>query len=365
MNKPSEIEFIGEIGVNHNGDLKLARELVHAIADSGASTVKLQLFRPEALVTKETRLAAYQIKNGVNSVSQSEMLAALTLKPTEVLELDRLAGDLGVELLVTPFDLQSMLFVVEEMGHTRVKFSSGDLTFHRLIFETAKKGVHLILSTGMSTMAEVEGALQVARAGIAVHKGIVATDFLPSTQNLTHNNLALSSLELSELPITLLHCTSTYPAPISELNISALEPLSRFGLGVGYSDHSSGSMGAILALAFGAKVFEKHVTISKDLSGPDHAASLTPDEFRVYIQEITQAKLALGSGEKTPQVSEMDVKEVARRGLYSTRTLRRGDKITSEMIAALRPESSILADREFDLVGQVLNQDLEAGDGFV
>ena len=362
---PSKIEFIGEIGVNHNGDLGLARELVYAIAESGASTVKLQLFRPEALVTKKTRLAAYQVKNGVNAVSQAEMLEALILKPTDVLELNRLAVDVGVDLLVTPFDFQSMLFVVEQMGHTRVKFSSGDLTFQRLIFETAKKGVHLILSTGMSTIREVEAALEIARAGFAVNKSILEADFLPSSENLIQKSHVLSALTFSELPITLLHCTSTYPAPISELNISALESLTRFGLPVGYSDHSSGTTGAILALAFGAKVFEKHVTISKDLDGPDHAASLTPVEFQTYIREITQAKIALGSGEKIPQVSEMDVKEVARRGLYSTQALKRGDKITSEMIVALRPESAILADREFDLVGQVLSEDLEAGDGFV
>jgi N-acetylneuraminate synthase len=355
----NDLEFIGEIGVNHNGDISLAKDLLSAISESGARTAKLQLFRPEALVTRQTRLANYQIQNGVSSSTQSEMLEALTLKPVEVLELNDFSQKLGLELLVTPFDIQSMEFVVEELGHKRIKFSSGDLTFHRLIFESAKKGVHLLISTGMSTMDEIQESLEIARAGFDVYSGKLPADYVPyRTSNRE------GGTDVDSLPITLLHCTSTYPAPVSELNVTAINAMSKFGLGLGYSDHSLTSTGAILALAYGARIFEKHVTLSKALPGPDHAASLTPVEFKEYVSDLSDAFLALGSGIKVPQESELDVKAVARRGLYATRTIRAGEVISGEMVSALRPESIVNADKEFDLIGTTSKVDLNAGDPF-
>jgi sialic acid synthase SpsE len=356
------LEFIGEIGVNHNGDVALAKDLICAIFESGAQVAKLQLFRPEALVINNSRLAKYQIQNGVTSSSQSEMLESLLIRPDDVLELDRFARDVGVELLVTPFDIQSMRFLVNDLNHTRVKFSSGDLTFHRMIFETAREGAQLLLSTGMSTLRETEKALEVARTGYLVAQGVLPENFTPTVENLRKYIDAIESRPFSSFPISLMHCTSTYPAPTDQLNISALRSMSTLGVTLGYSDHSLTDTGATLALAFGARIFEKHVTLSKYMAGPDHAASLEPEEFTSYISNLLQADRAIGTGVKRPQESELDVKEVARRGLYAAERIIAGERISARQIIALRPESGLSADQEFEVVGTIAKKTIEAGD---
>jgi N-acetylneuraminate synthase len=360
----NELEFIGEIGVNHNGDISIAKELINVIHESGAQVAKLQLFRPEALVKASSRLANYQIENGVTASSQSEMLESLLLSPDDVLELDSFSKKLGIELLVTPFDTESMRFLIKELKHSRIKFSSGDLTFHKLIFETAREGVELLVSTGMSTLKEIESALVVARAGFLVNNGNLPKNFIPSIENLETYNTQISATAFSQLPVSLLHCTSTYPAPLNQLNISALKAMSDFGVKLGYSDHSLSDVGATLALAYGARIFEKHVTLSKKMLGPDHLASLEPEEFARYVRDLESAKLALGTGEKAPQDSELDVKDVARRGLYAARPIPAGEIIGYDSLIALRPESKIGADQEFEVMGRKSNKNYEIGDSF-
>lgn len=348
----SEIEFIGEIGVNHNGDVSLAKELLYEIANSGGDTAKLQLFKSEFLVSPNTRLAKYQMKNGVSAGDQASMLDALALTEEEVFELNELAVQLGINLLITPFDLYSLKFILEDLEHKRVKFSSGDLTYHRLIFEAARQGASLIISTGMSSHDEVEFSVKVARAGFAVHANRLAADFIPTRRALADSFEIINETKASDLPITLLHCTSTYPAPIDDLNVAALTSLKSHNIPVGYSDHSEGSIGAILALALGARTFEKHVTLSKFSNGPDHAASSTPEEFRNYINILTEANKALGDGVKRHQESEIDVKLIARRGVYASTDIRKGEQLGPENVIALRPVSQVGADLEFELYGR-------------
>jgi sialic acid synthase SpsE len=353
-----KLRFIAEIGVNHNGDLEMAKDLIQASAESGATHAKLQFFQPGFLASDEALLAEYQIRNGVRSKSQSEMLEKLALKPDEVLELDTYADSLGLPLIVTPFDLNALDFVVANLRNKVVKIGSGDLTFVQLIFEASKSGAELIISTGMSTIDEVDRAVSVAMAGRAVHLGLLPPYFVPKTSELDFVDLDAKSSSW----LAIMHCTSTYPAPIEQLNISALANLSKYNARLGYSDHSISNHGAIMALSFGALDFEKHITLSKTNEGPDHLSSLEPDEFSEYARDIRHAFLALGNGSKEVQASEFDVRNVARRSLFAAKDIRKGDAFTVSNLIALRPANFVPASEFYNRLGEVSSRTYRAGE---
>lgn len=356
-------KIIGEIGVNHNGSTSIAKKLISELADLGADFAKIQVFNPNLLVTRSAGLANYQLLNGVRDSSQFEMLNTLTLRFPEIVELQGHADQRGIALLTTVFDLESLDFVTEKLGHNYLKISSGDLTFHRLLWRASKSKAHLFVSTGMSTLKEVQSAVNVIRFGRAQRTGIIPMSSCPTSTNIEKYSSELAQLSNLDLSLTLLHCTSSYPAPAHELNISALESLKGFGCDIGYSDHSLSDIGAILATGFGARVFEKHITLDKSAEGPDHAASLTPNEFSNYVQAIREASEALGTGEKVPQPSELNVRQVARRGLYASQDIRAGSQLELDMLLELRPENGVSASKVFDYALQVAPRKFRAGEG--
>lgn len=355
-------DLIGEIGVNHNGDISMAKELISFLAEAGANFAKLQVFDPTMLVSKSAGLARYQLRSGTSARSQFEMLNSLAISQDVILELDDYASKVGVKLLGTPFDTASLNFLEKELRHACVKISSGDLTFTRLIWEASKSSMHMFISTGMSTMQEIELAIMVSRFGRAQRYGKIPRELVPSTSNLEAFKNEIAGLSGGELGVTLLHCTSSYPAPLADLNISALREMDKFGTPLGYSDHSLGELGAVLAFASGARVFEKHVTISRKLPGPDHRASLEPKQFLKYKKALMDAEIAFGNGSKVPQPSESELRKLARRGLYASRDIRVGEVLTGVNTLELRPEKGLKASNYFDLLGRELGQNLDRGD---
>lgn len=355
-------DLIGEIGVNHNGDVSLAKELVSFLADAGVGFAKIQVFDPQLLVTSMARLANYQSQNGVSTDNQFEMLSALSLTRDEVFELDEYATANGIALLATPFDTSSLRFLLEDIGHQWIKISSGDITFVRLLWEAARSSAQLLVSTGMSTLDEVEEAAKVIRFGRAQRRGVIPNDLIPTAVNLQRYRDQIVSLTREDVQLTLFHCTSSYPAPAEELNISALKELERFDALLGYSDHSLTEVGAVMAYGFGARVFEKHVTLDKELPGPDHNASLEPEEFLHYKRALEEAESVFGDGKKAPQASELDVREVARRGIYAAEEIHVGAVLTSQNTVELRPATSLSSSQYFNLLGRTVNQELQPGD---
>lgn len=319
---------IAEAGVNHNGEPERALRLVEIAAASGADAVKFQTFDPDALVVSGAETADYQ-RQRTGQASQRELLRALVLPPHAVRAAAQRAGELGITFLSTPFDVASVE-ALAQIGVPAYKVGSGDLTNPFLLRAVAARGLPVLLSTGMGTLDEIDAALGVLRA--AGHP-----------------------------PLALLHCTSAYPAPIDEANLQAIPALARrFGVPVGLSDHTAGIVAPVAATALGAAVIEKHVTLDRTLPGPDHAASLEPDELRAMVDAVRAAYLALGDGVKRPMPSEADTRRAARRSLVSRRALAAGTRIAAGDLDARRPGTGISAMRLDQVVGRSLRRDVAA-----
>lgn len=319
---------IAEAGVNHNGSVEMAERLVDAAADAGADAVKFQTFIADSLVVPEAPRAAYQTAQ-IGSGSQLEMLRWLQLPADSLAALRSRAMARGLIFLSTPFDLASLHLLVE-LGVPAVKIGSGDLTNLILLRAAAAHGLPLLVSTGMATLDEI--------------------------------SLAVADLQAhGDPPLVLLQCTSAYPAPVGDANLRAMATLEQqFGVPVGYSDHTLGIATAIAASALGAGVVEKHITLDRSLAGPDHAASLTPDEFLVMVGGIHDASDARGDGAKTVRPAEEDTRRVARRSLVLRRERAAGEQITADDVDAKRPASGISPLRLDEVLGRRAARDLVA-----
>ncbi len=301
---------IAECGVNHNGSLPMALELVDRAAAAGADAVKFQTFRPDALVSRTARKARYQLAAVGGTDTQLEMLESLVLTEADHHALRQRCDARSIEFMSTPFD-EASCDLLERVGVARFKIGSGDLTHLPLVRHVASKGRPVILSTGMATLAEVEAAVDAVRAA-------------------------------GDPPLTLLHCVTEYPAPLDQLNLRAMETLRHaFGLPVGYSDHSLGPEASIAAVALGAVVVERHLTLDRGLPGPDHSASSEPEELRALIATLRQVQGALGDGVKRPAPCELGNREVARRSLVAARDLRAGERLAPGLVAIKRPATGI------------------------
>jgi N,N'-diacetyllegionaminate synthase len=312
---------IAEAGVNHDGDVDVAHRLLDAAADAGADVVKFQTFDPEALAAAGAPKAAYQEAAGESATDQREMLRRLTL-PTEAwAALQVHARDRRIGFLSTPFD-DGSADLLDGLDVPAFKIGSGELTNLPFIARLARRGRPLLLSTGMASMTEVAAAVDtVAAAG--------------------------------NPPLALFHCVSSYPASPSDANLRAIETMRRaFGVPVGWSDHTLGDETALAAVAMGASMIEKHLTLGRGRSGPDHGASLEPAGFAEMVDRIRSVEAALGTGMKAPTAAEADVAAVARRSLHWNRSLDAGTVIGEDDLAALRPGSGLSPARWSDLVGR-------------
>lgn len=329
---------IAEAGVNHNGDAGLALELVDAAGRSGADAIKFQTFSADRLVRRGAAKAAYQERE-TGSGDQHSMLHALELSESLHRSLLDRCASLGIEFMSTPFDVPALDFLLD-LGIRRIKIASGDLTNEPFLEYAAVQGLPLIVSTGMATLDEIKRATEViavARRG------------------------AGRSSELAEA-VTLLHCTSNYPARIEDVNLRAMQTIAReTGLPVGYSDHTLGLTVSTAAVAMGACVIEKHFTLDRSLSGPDHSSSLTPDELTRLVSQIRDVEVALGSDVKAPVDSEIAVRDVVRRSVTLVRSLEAGQVLERRYLALMRPGTGIPPRDLAKIVGRQLARDLDAG----
>lgn len=330
--------IIAEAGVNHNGDARLAHELVEIAASCGADAVKFQTFRADTLVRPGAEKAEYQ-KNATGDGDQHGMLKALEMSPELHRDLFAHCKQLGIEFMSTPFDEEAADFLLD-LGMRRIKVPSGEITNEPFLRFLARKGVPLIVSTGMATLEEVQRAKELI-AAVRAEAGLAG------------------ALQDS---LTILHCTSNYPAAAADVNLRAMSTIAAHtGMPVGYSDHTLGLAVSTAAVALGASVIEKHFTLDCDLPGPDHRASLSPQALRALVEQIRDVDAAMGSPVKAPTESELAVRALVRRSVTAIRPLRAGETVRADDVALLRPGTGI-APKDLDAaIGRAVRHDVAAG----
>lgn len=327
MNDPAATFVIAEAGVNHNGSLEMAIELVDAAARCGADAVKFQTFKADGLVTRHAAKAAYQRHSTPQADTQHAMLKALELGEEDFVRIHAHCRQRGIEFLSSAFDTVSAAFL-DGLGMRAFKIPSGEITNVPLLDCIGGFGKPVILSTGMCYLADVETALRRLEAAGAGE-------------------------------VTVLHCVTEYPAPYDQINLSAMRALAALGVRVGYSDHTAGIEIPIAAVAMGAGVIEKHFTLDTRLPGPDHAASLAPDDFARLVTAIRHVESARGDGRKRPAPCELPNLEVVRKSIAVQRPIEAGEVITLEHLALKRPGSGLSPSLLDSVVGRRVRRAIE------
>lgn len=327
MSTRSPTLIIAEAGVNHNGSLDLALKLVDAAVKAKADVIKFQSFNADSLATDNAEMATYQQTNTGQKISQREMLKALEIPPEDMAKIKAHCDAKKIEFLSTAFDLKS-LYILLDLGCTRIKVASGELTNKPFLHACASEGLPVILSTGMATLEEVGWAV-----------------------NVMFDN------KLNPDLLTVLHCTTNYPAAPEELNLTAIKTIAnQFNLAVGYSDHSLGSDAALAAVSLGATVIEKHLTLDPTMQGPDHAASMDPNDFTAMVERIRLLEICLGDGIKEPQPVELDYRNLVRKSVVAACPIVKGTVFTRQNITTKRPGSGISAMLFDDVIGQTADR---------
>jgi N-acetylneuraminate synthase len=348
--------IIAEAGVNHSGSLETALALVDAAADAGADIVKFQTFNAGSLAARSAKKADYQQRTTEASESQLAMLQRLELPQSAHHALIAHAKQRGIDFLSTPFDHQSLEFLLS-LKLPRIKIGSGDLTDAPLLHSVARAGATLILSTGMATLGEIEEALGILAHGYSGNHGAPGiAAFRAAWRD------AAARQRLAE-HVSLLHCTTEYPCWPSGVNLAAMTAMrSAFHLPVGYSDHTDGIEVSLAAVALGAGIIEKHLTLNRRAEGPDHAASLEPDDFKRLVAAIRNIEAALGDGVKAPQDSEIRNIPVARKSIVAARPLKAGEILGPADIVAKRPGSGRSPIEYWSLIGTAATGNYDTDD---
>lgn len=340
--------IIAEVGVNHNGDLNLAKQLIDVAVDAGADAVKFQTFRAEQIVSRYAPKADYQTRTTDETESQFEMIRKLELTETDHGTLIAHAQARGIAFLSTPFDVPSLHLLTKRFGLQIVKIPSGEITNAPFLLAIARAAQQLILSTGMSTLAEVEVALGVLAFGFTSHATVT-----PQRGDFEKAFASETGQQALRDRVTILHCTTEYPTPINEVNLRAMDNLAAaFGLPAGYSDHTLGIHVSLAAVARGARVIEKHFTMDRNLRGPDHKASLEPDELRQLVRQIREIEQALGDGIKRPTASEWKNRDAARKSLMAAKAIEAGEMFTEENLTCKRPGTGASPSLYWQILGQ-------------
>ena len=327
----TKVYIIAEAGVNHNGDIELARQLVREGAAAGVDAVKFQTFRPEKLVTQNAEKAAYQKVTTGSQESQLAMLQKLTLRDEDYVELEQLCRECGVAFISTPFDSDSLRFLTTKLDMPFIKVPSGEITNAPFLWEIARTQNPVVLSTGMATLGEIENALAVLACGY------LRADFPASFQEVQEIYVSAEGQKVLQDKVQLLHCTTQYPAPASQSNLWAMDTIKRaFGLSVGYSDHTEGITIPVAAVARGAQIIEKHFTLDKNLPGPDHKASLEPGELKSMVQAVRAVEQAIGTGIKIPATAEVPNIPIVRKCLVAARDIAAGEVFSKDNLTAKR-----------------------------
>jgi len=325
--KINRVLIIAEAGVNHNGDLNKAKELIDVAANAGVDFVKFQTFKADDLVSKEAKKASYQINNTRDdNDSQYDMLKKLELSESDHTALIKYANSKGIEFFSTAFDVKGLEYL-NSLGFSMFKVPSGEITNYPYLKKIASFGKPVILSSGMASLKEIDEALQV-----------------------------LTSEGLTNEEITVLHCNTEYPTPMRDVNLKAMNTIrSAFNVEIGYSDHTLGIEVPIAAVALGARVIEKHFTLNRNLPGPDHRASLEPNELTAMVRAIRNIEIAIqGSGIKEPSSSEKKNVGIARKSIHTKNDLKKGSILKEEDLIPLRPGDGISPMEWENIIGKEL-----------
>lgn len=324
----ARVKIIAEAGVNHNGDIILAKKMVDVAKDAGADYIKFQTFIPENLVSKHAKKAEYQKITTISDESQLQMLRKLTLSGNEFIELADYCKSISIGFISTPFDIASVNFL-RSFNMDFWKLPSGEITNLPYLVKIAKTECPIILSTGMSNLDEIDAALNVLKSNGAGK-------------------------------ITLLHCNTQYPTPMEDVNLNAMLTLKdRYQCDVGYSDHTPGIEVPIAAVALGATVIEKHFTLDHDMEGPDHKASLEPCVLKSMVSAIRHIEKALGTGIKEASPSETENRDIARKSIVASKMIKKGEQFTENNITTKRPGSGISPMKWYNVIGTVAKRDFQ------
>ncbi|OIJ22375.1 N-acetylneuraminate synthase [Anaerobacillus alkalidiazotrophicus] len=339
--------IIAEAGVNHNGSIELAKQLIDIAKDSGADAIKFQTFKAENLVSKNTPKADYQKRQTGEAESQYEMLKKLELGIDEHKVLTNYCREKSIEFLSTPFDYESLDLLVNDFHISKLKVPSGEITNAPLLLKMARTDKPIILSTGMSTLGDIENALSIISFGYLNKNGT------PTFETLRQAFYSEEGQMVIKEKVILLHCTTEYPTPFEDVNLLALTTLkTSFGLQVGLSDHTMGISVPIAAVAIGAVVVEKHVTVDRTLPGPDHKASLEPNELKEMVKSIREVEQAIGSPIKKPAPSELKNMNVARKSIVANCNISGGEAFNEKNITVKRPGNGISPIYYWEMLGK-------------
>ncbi|WP_147802810.1 N-acetylneuraminate synthase [Alkalicoccus halolimnae] len=338
--------IIAEAGVNHNGSMELAYQLIDAACEAGADVVKFQTYKTEKLVTREADQANYQRINSKEFRSQYDMLKSLELSYDQFIELNKYCQIQGIEFMSTAFDHDSIDFLLDEIKQSTFKISSGDLTNAPLLLYLASKKVNIILSTGMATMEEIHIALSFIAYGLSGQKDM-SRDKVESYYHTKQAKAILNEY------CTVLHCTTEYPTAITNVNLNTIDYLKeKLLLPVGFSDHTEGIIFPIVAAGKNVSVIEKHFTLDKNMTGPDHKASLDPSELKEMVTNIRLIEKGLGKKEKIVSSSEYENRKVARKSIITSKAIQKGENFDDSNIDVRRPGEGISPFDYWDIIGQ-------------
>ena len=347
LSKPKRVTIIAEAGVNHNGSIDLAKQLIDVAKDAGADAVKFQTFKTELCITEKAKKADYQKDTTGATESQFDMVKKLELNYEAHKTLNDHCAEKDITFFSTAFDLPSLDFLADEMHLPYIKIPSGDALNAPLLLAAASKKKDIILSTGMCSLGDIETALGV------IAFGLTATDAtLPNSANFAAAYRSDAGQYALAERVSILHCTTEYPAPFEDVNLRVLKTLqSAFELPVGLSDHTNGIAASVAAVALGGTIIEKHFTLDKTMEGPDHRASLEPDELRQMITAIRQVELALGDGKKYARESEIRNMQIARKFIVAAKPIQQGQLIQIDDLICKRSDFGVSPVLLWDLVG--------------
>ena len=348
--KNKNIYFIAEAGVNHNGKLSLALKLVDAAVEAGANAVKFQTFKSENLASKSAAKAKYQSKTTNKNETQLEMLKSLELKNKEYFQIKKYCRLKKIDFLTTAFDEDSLLFITKKLKVNILKIPSGEITNGPLLLAHGLTGLDIILSTGMASIKEIREALGIIVFGYINKK---VKNIIPSKKLFTAALRSSQGQKLLKNKITILHCTTEYPAPLDDINLNAIQDIANnFDTNIGYSDHSAGELVPLVAASMNVKIIEKHFTLNKKMNGPDHKASLNPSELKNLISKIREIEKIKGIKIKKAYRSEKKNINIARKSLIAKKDINSGEIFTKNNITSKRPGKGISPMKYWDYIGK-------------
>lgn len=350
----SHVYVIAEVGCNHNGSLELAKKMTRVASKMGVDCVKFQMFKTENLMTQYAPKAKYQLTTTDKSESQFDMTKKLELGVEDHNELVKICKECGVDYFATPFDSDSLHLLINKCNLNMIKIPSGEITNAPFLLEIAQMHRPVILSTGMSTLGEIEDALSI------LAYGYLRNDLPRSIDDVKEFYFTDEAQAALQKNVSLLHCTTEYPAPSESVNLKCMETMARaFHLPVGYSDHTEGIEISMAAVALGATIIEKHFTLDRSLPGPDQKASIEPNELKAMVNGIRMIEKAIGDGIKIPSVAERKNMAIARKSIVAKKIIKKGELLTPENLTEKRPGDGTSPFYYFDMVGTAASKDYE------